>query len=115
MKTDRQWGYYNVLYKNDDNTTKVKELVVNPGSCLSMQRHNSRSEIWFVSNGIASVYTLNRSSDFELNSVLKKHEFLIIKTGEWHMLCNESTEPLKLVEIQYGENCIEEDIERSVK
>jgi len=28
------------------------------------------------------------------------------------MLCNESDIPLKLVEIQYGENCVEEDIER---
>jgi len=28
------------------------------------------------------------------------------------MLCNETDQPLKLIEIQYGENCIEEDIER---
>ena len=29
----------------------------------------------------------------------------------WHLLANEHDVP-KLVEIQYGENCIEEDIER---
>jgi len=28
------------------------------------------------------------------------------------MLANETTKPLKLVEIQYGEACVEEDIER---
>ena len=28
------------------------------------------------------------------------------------MLANETDEPLKVVEIQYGENCVEEDIER---
>jgi mannose-6-phosphate isomerase-like protein (cupin superfamily) len=28
------------------------------------------------------------------------------------MLANEGNVPLKVVEIQYGENCIEEDIER---
>jgi mannose-6-phosphate isomerase-like protein (cupin superfamily) len=28
------------------------------------------------------------------------------------MLCNETNTPLKLIEIQYGENCVEEDIER---
>jgi hypothetical protein len=27
-------------------------------------------------------------------------------------LCNETDEPLKLIEIQYGEDCVEEDIER---
>jgi mannose-6-phosphate isomerase-like protein (cupin superfamily) len=27
-------------------------------------------------------------------------------------LCNETNEPLKLIEIQYGENCVEDDIER---
>jgi mannose-6-phosphate isomerase-like protein (cupin superfamily) len=31
---------------------------------------------------------------------------------EWHMLANETDNPLQVVEIQYGENCIEEDIER---
>jgi hypothetical protein len=28
------------------------------------------------------------------------------------MLCNETDTPVKLIEIQYGENCVEEDIER---
>ena len=28
------------------------------------------------------------------------------------MLANETKKPLKVVEIQYGEDCVEEDIER---
>ena len=28
------------------------------------------------------------------------------------MLCNETDQPLKLIEIQFGDNCVEEDIER---
>lgn len=113
-KTNRSWGYYRVLHEYDQ-IAKVKELVVDPGSCLSMQRHAKRSEIWFVAEGNASVYTLNKSTDYELTRNLNQHEFLIIKKNEWHMLCNETSVPLKLVEIQYGENCVEEDIERSVK
>jgi mannose-6-phosphate isomerase-like protein (cupin superfamily) len=35
-----------------------------------------------------------------------------IKTGAWHQLANETDKPLKLIEIQYGTNCIEEDITR---
>jgi mannose-1-phosphate guanylyltransferase len=114
MKTNRQWGNYTVLYEKD-NTTKVKELVVNSNSCLSMQRHAKRNEIWFVAEGNASVYSLNRSTDFELTRKLVEHEFLVIQKNEWHMLCNESDNPLKLIEIQYGENCVEEDIEREHK
>ena len=35
-----------------------------------------------------------------------------IEKGQWHQLANEGTEPLRLIEIQYGDECIEEDIER---
>ena len=35
--------------------------------------------------------------------------------GEWHQLVNGTQEPLKVIEIQYGENCIEEDIERQYR
>jgi mannose-6-phosphate isomerase-like protein (cupin superfamily) len=41
-----------------------------------------------------------------------QHQRMIIELNEWHQLCNETDQPLKLIEIQYGENCIEEDIER---
>lgn len=112
-KTERVWGHYSVLQEYDS-TAKVKELVVKPHSCLSMQRHAQRSEIWFVAEGQAHVYTLNSSTDHELRGVYDKHQSLTIYRGAWHMLCNEGDTPLKLVEIQYGENCIEEDIERRV-
>ena len=110
-KTERLWGHYSVLQEYDS-TVKVKELVVKPHSCLSMQRHAQRSEIWFVAEGNAHVYTLNSSTDYELRGVYVKHQSLTVDRGSWHMLCNEGDTPLKLVEIQYGENCVEEDIVR---
>jgi cytidyltransferase-like protein len=110
-KTERQWGYYRVLHEYD-NHTKVKELAVPPGHKLSMQRHSERSEHWFVAEGTATVYTINVSSDFELVGRYKQHQSLHIPRGTWHQLANEDRIPLKLVEIQYGTNCVEEDIER---
>jgi cytidyltransferase-like protein len=110
-KTDRTWGYYRVLHESKKQI-KVKELTVNPGSRLSMQRHKERSEHWFVDSGIATVYTLDSSSDVELFGVYNKHQSLHIPVGTWHQLVNEHSEPLKLIEIQYGTNCTEEDIER---
>jgi cytidyltransferase-like protein len=109
-KTERQWGYYRVLHEVPG--MKVKELTVNPGKSLSMQRHNHRAEYWIVSEGQAAV---NRATplDFELlPALLDKHNQLHVAVQEWHQLTNPYEHPLKIVEIQYGEQCIEEDIER---
>lgn len=110
-KTARAWGYYRVLHEAGAEV-KVKELTVEPGQQLSMQRHNQRAEHWFVSEGTATVYTINRKSDAELLGVFEKHQHIHIDCGEWHQLCNETDKPLRVVEIQYGDACIEEDIER---
>jgi D-beta-D-heptose 7-phosphate kinase/D-beta-D-heptose 1-phosphate adenosyltransferase len=110
-KTQRAWGYYRVLHEVGPRT-KLKELTVNPGTCLSMQQHDQRAEFWFVAQGEAAVYTLDQSSDQDHMGTFKEHEYIFIGRNQWHMLCNESTVPLKLIEIQYGDNCVEEDIVR---
>lgn len=110
-KTTRSWGYYRVLHTVEKHT-KLKELTVNPKTCLSMQRHDRRAEFWFVAEGEASVYTLDSSSDHDLIGNYGAHQYIFIGKHQWHMLCNETNQPLKLIEIQYGEDCVEEDIER---
>lgn len=111
-KTERSWGYYRVLHEVGSNT-KLKELTVTPKTCLSMQRHDKRAEFWFVAEGTATVYTLDeKTTDQDVKCHLEVHEHTFIKCKEWHQLCNETDQPLKIIEIQYGENCVEEDIER---
>ena len=111
-KTDRNWGYYRVLHEQGKEV-KVKELTVEPGQRLSMQRHTDRAEHWFVAEGTATVNTINeRSTDKELLGVYNKFETIHINNKEWHQLCNKGDTPLKVIEIQYGDNCVEEDIER---
>lgn len=109
-KTRRPWGYYRVLHEAPG--VKVKELTVDPGAALSMQKHASRSEFWLVSAGSATVYSINRKTDTELLGRYEKHQYLHIDQGSWHQLVNEEPSPLKIVEIQYGERCEEDDIER---
>jgi len=111
-KTKRTWGYYRVIHEYNEHT-KVKELAVPPGNKLSMQRHQERSEHWFVAEGTATVYTINRNTDIETLGVYAQHQSLHIPVGTWHQLANEHDTDLKLVEIQYGTNCAEEDIERT--
>ena len=111
-KTERAWGYYRVLHEVGANT-KLKELTVMPKTCLSMQRHDQRQEFWFVAEGTATVYTLDESStDRDVKCELDVHEHTFIECREWHQLCNETDKPLKLIEIQYGDNCVEDDILR---
>ena len=111
-KTERAWGYYRVLHEVGSHT-KLKELTVAPKTCLSMQRHDKRAEFWFVAEGEATVYTVDpHSTDRDLLASPAKHQSTWIKLNEWHQLCNETDGPLKLIEIQYGEECVEEDIER---
>jgi cytidyltransferase-like protein len=109
-KTQRPWGYYRVLHAIPG--TKVKELTVMPGQQLSMQRHQDRAEHWHVAQGTATVYTINRKSDQELLGEFTTHQHIHINRNEWHQLCNETDQLLKIVEIQYGSSCVEEDIER---
>jgi cytidyltransferase-like protein len=104
-KTERTWGYYRVLHEVPG--TKVKELTVNPGCTLSMQRHSSRAEYWQVSEGRCVV-----EGEGKRQTSLDTHDSYHIPTNEWHRLYNPFDQPCRIVEIQYGPNCVEEDIER---
>ena len=110
-KTSRAWGYYRVLHEVG-NRVKLKELTVNPKTCLSMQRHQDRAEHWFVAEGTATVYSIDQSSDMDLLGEYIQHQHIHINRTQWHKLCNETDQPLRVIEIQYGKNCVEEDIER---
>ena len=110
QKVYREWGYYRVLH-NDGIETKVKELVVNPHSKLSLQSHNGRSEHWIVTNGEAKIRlgeNIENISEFNL----KKHGEMRIPVNHLHQLINDTNEELKIVEIQYGAFCTEDDIQR---
>jgi cytidyltransferase-like protein len=109
-KTERPWGYYRVLH--DVPGMKVKELTVDPNQSLSMQRHWLRSEYWIVQEGTAIVNSQTSSGYALPPKTLNKYNEHHVPILEWHQLTNPYDVPLKIVEIQYGERCVEEDIER---
>ena len=86
-------------------------MVVEPGKSLSLQKHKLRNEYWIISSGTAII---KHGSDHKhlRTSVLEKHEEINIYTEEWHQLINNTSENLRIVEVQFGINCIEEDITR---
>jgi len=103
-RTVRNWGYYRVLH--EDVGVKVKEITVEPHMSLSMQKHHKRSEFWLVSDGECIVEYEHGKNH------LDKHNTTYISVGSWHKLTNPFDTPCKIIEIQYGVSCIEEDIER---
>jgi cytidyltransferase-like protein len=109
-KTERQWGYYRVLHEVPG--MKVKELTVDPGKSLSMQRHHKRAEYWIVSEGCVVVNAQFNTGYAMPSQTLYVHQEYRVPVAEWHQLTNPFNVPAKIVEIQYGENCVEEDIER---
>lgn len=114
-KVERSWGHYRNLYKGKN--FMVKELVINPHSALSMQRHEHRSETWNLVSGNAEVLVKQGITDpYDGPSVWTLHPnnpVDIIK-GVWHKGRNVTDEPAHIIEIWKGETdkLTEDDIER---
>jgi cytidyltransferase-like protein len=109
-KTLRQWGYYRILH--DVPGTKVKELTVEPGKSLSLQRHKHRTEHWHISEGRCAVEQ-RMPNGYQLPIVeLDTLSQIVIPMNDWHRLYNPFDVPCRIIEIQYGTECNEEDIER---
>jgi mannose-6-phosphate isomerase len=85
---------------------KIKRIEVHPGSRLSLQRHERRSEHWVVVQGVARVTLDEEVRDFAVN------ESTFIPAHTVHRLENPGDAPLVIVEIQVGEYLGEDDIER---
>jgi len=109
-KTLREWGYYRILH--DVKGCKVKELTVESGQSLSMQKHFKRNEYWLVSEGMCDVVSMMNDGYQLPSKTLAQHTSHNILVGDWHQLSNPYNIPCRIVEIQYGEECVEEDIER---
>ena len=100
----RPWGEYHILH--DDETCKVKQIIVNPGGKLSYQYHYKRNEVWTITEG-TGVFTLNG-----VHTICTAGDTLIIPTLAKHMIENTSDEPLTFIEVQRGSYFGEDDIVR---
>ena len=107
-KVQRNWGWYRVL--QDRPGYKIKELVISPESSLSMQRHQHRSEHWYVLKGAVDINT--EQDDVADVQHLVEHQSYLIGQNVWHQGVNPTNQYTHILEVQYGQKCEEEDIER---
>ena len=103
-KSERPWGRYEVLQEGA--TYKVKSIHVNPGKRLSYQRHQKRSEHWYVTDGSGEV-TLDGKVQ-----VVSRGSILEIPQGMLHRISNTGDRELIFIEVQTGSYFGEDDIER---
>jgi cytidyltransferase-like protein len=107
---ERIWGSFFNLFEGED--VKVKELVVDPKKGMSFQKHFKRHEIWLVSEGSCVVNYSKGEPEDRQSVTLNKFDKYIVPLGEWHQITNPFDKTCRIIEIQYGEEVVEEDIER---
>lgn len=102
MYEERKWGDFKILemYKN----SLVKHLFIRANENLSYQKHNHRDEVWTIVDG-EGIFVLD-----DKESRVKIGDTLIIKKGQKHLL--KAIKDLHFIEVQYGEELSEDDIER---
>lgn len=101
---ERPWGDFLVLGAGEGYL--VKRIRVSPGHRLSYQRHQSRSEHWYVVAG-------SGSATLEGTEVrLSPYQSVEVPVGMAHRITNDGSTDLVLVEVQTGDYCGEDDIVR---
>ena len=100
----RPWGKYTNLYSGKG--FLIKELIVNPKSAISLQKHKHRSEHWTIISGKPKI-TINKRKFFK-----KVNETTFIPQGAKHRIENLFKKPVKIMEIQTGAILRETDIIR---
>ena len=103
-KVYRPWGYYDSVDSGE--RFQVKRIVVNPGACLSLQKHHHRAEHWIVVRGTAEV-----TCDDKVFTLME-NQSTYIPLGVTHRLENAGQIDLEIIEIQSGHYLGEDDIVR---
>ena len=98
------WGSFEVL--SEGSNYKIKRIIVEPGGCLSLQLHHLRSEHWFVVAGMGDAIVGDDKKPLSVGSSLD------IPQKAKHRVQNYSEENLIFIEVQTGEYCDDDDIER---
>ena len=90
----------------DSKGYKLKQLNVEPGGILSLQKHQHRSEHWIIAQGEATVEVDNK------RKIYFPGEYVFIPLQSVHRLSNDGHNKLVVIEVQCGDILEESDIER---
>lgn len=114
---ERPWGNFKILAElqdqGDHKDVIIKRLEVKPGKRISYQKHESRTEHWYVIEG-SGFAVIN-----DENIPVTVGDSVEIKIGDKHRLDNrEGAKPLTIIEVisgefdEYDNERLEDDFER---
>lgn len=107
MFEERFWGSYKVLDYNvnkENQNSLTKHLIIYPNKYISYQKHQHRSELWTVVEGTGIVVLNGKSKK------VSRGDFIYIKPNDFHAI--KAFSELHIIEVQIGDELVEEDIER---
>ena len=90
----RPWGKYINLFSGKG--FLLKELVINPKSSISLQKHTYRSERWTIISGKPKI-TINKKKFFK-----NPNETAFIPKGAVHRIENPFNKPVQIFEVLTG-------------
>jgi mannose-1-phosphate guanylyltransferase/quercetin dioxygenase-like cupin family protein len=100
----RPWGLYKNYFRGEK--FLLKELIINPKSSISLQKHHHRSEHWTITSGKPKI-TIGKKIFFK-----NINESVFIPKGSVHRIENIYKKKVKIVEAQLGNILKENDIVR---
>ncbi len=107
MYEERRWGDYKVLdycKYSDDMKSLTKHMTILKGNGVSYQSHKYRDEIWTIVDGTGDLLIEGHIRN------VRRGDVAYITKGQKHAL--RATTDLHFIEVQIGEELIEEDIEK---
>ena len=100
----RPWGKYINLFAGKG--FLLKELIINPNSAISLQKHFFRSERWLINSGRPKI-TIDKKSFFKTEG-----DTILVPKGSIHRIQNIYNVPVQIIEVQMGKILKESDIVR---
>jgi len=100
----RPWGKYINLFAGKG--FLLKELIINPNSAISLQKHFFRSERWLINSGRPKI-TIDKKSFFKTEG-----DTILVPKGSIHRIQNIYNAPVQIIEVQMGKILKESDIVR---
>lgn len=102
--TEKPWGSYRVI--DSGGGFQVKRLELRPGSRISYQTHQRRSEHWFIVQGVG-VVTVDG-----VERHVAAGQSVDVAIGTAHRIANVGENLLQFIEVQLGDYFGEDDIDR---
>lgn len=104
-RTERPWGWFELLGENGINPYKIKIIYLNANQQFSLQRHQNREEHWVILEGDGILTTSTYTSD------VRRGDYIHIRKNEIHRM-SAGEFGVKFAEVQIGSLCDEDDIVR---